>query len=556
MIARLLKSRTTRTKIFTVITVVAILLTVALNMLLTYVGDQSQIFIDMTPEGFYSMTDKMKESCEEILGEPDSDGNMKEIKITFCQDPDALERSSSLRATYFMALQMRNAFKNVTVETVNVALNPAAVSMYRTTSHSEIAGTDMIVSYQGRYRIADATTFWTENSFSYNGEYRMVSILASLTALNSPAAYFVSNHGTTYYDPEDPDSEMSLSMAYAAELIEERGLQIKTLDLSDPQITRIPEDCALLIINAPTVDFTPDPDKLDSFFYVSELEKIDRYLTAHSGAVIINKAYDVELPELEGFLKEWGIGYGNALVKDTDNCLPSVGEAGTAIVGVYDIDSFGGAYYGDYANLQSAPKMIFTNSGYLYNTYAPADTQEESGGFNTTRYYSHFINTSDGSVAYAGPGSTDVVEGEGTKALAAASVRTHLDSETAETVYSYLFCTNTKDFLSNSLIGNKSYANYGIMASLISSISRIDRYASMSLGGLSMNSPSYGGKQTHTTTLTETGEKIYSADAKDVISINQPFTIVDRVLFTVMISAIPVAILVYGIIVFVKRRNL
>ena len=548
----LFHGKSTRTKIFTAITIVAIVLIIVLNMLLTYASLEGQIFIDLTPETFYTLSEKMRSSLDEIIDQVKANGD-KKIKITFCADPDHLTSAASTRATYFMALQMRNAFDNIEVETVNVALDPAAVSMYRTTSHRKIVSTDMIVSYDGRYKVVDATGFWTDNAFSYNGEYRMVSILASLTALNSPAAYFVTGHGETYYDPQNPDSEMSISMATAAELIEERGLTVKTLDLST--VDEIPSDCALLLINAPSEDFVGDKDKYDSFYYVSDLEKIDRYLRSKSGAVIVNKGYDKELPELESFLAEWGIGYGNSLVKDKDNSLPG-GEEGTTIVGVYDIDSFGGAYYGDYANLETSPKMVFTDSGYLYCTYAPADSVGESGSINGTINYSHFITTSDKAVAYEGPGSATITDDESKKALAAASVRTQLDGTTSEKVYSYLFCTATEDFLSNDLLGNKSYANYGIMASLISSISRIDRYASMELGGLSMNSPSYGGKQTWSTTLTDSIVNIYSPDAKEIISVNQAFRATEIVMFTIIVCVAPITALVFGIVVYIKRKNL
>ena len=547
----LFKGKSTRTKIFTAITLVAVVLLVFLNVLMTYFGDFGQIFLDLTPEGFYSMTDKMVESCEEIL-EADTVRD-KEIKITFCADPDVLEASYKLRPTYFMALQLRNKFDNVTVETVNIAYNPSINTLYRTTSHREIVYTDMIISYDGRYKVTDATTFWTQNDFSYNGEYRMVSLLASLTAQNSPAAYFVTNHGETYYDPADKDSEMSKSMAAAAELIEERGLQIKTISLSAPGVTAIPEDCALLIINAPKQDFFTDPSQYDRFDYVSELEMIDRYLKSKSGAVMVNKGYDVELPELESFLLEWGIGFGDALVRDEDNSLT---QDGATIVGVYDKDSFGGAYYGDYAELSTSPKMVFTNSGYLYNAFAPADTVKEEGGHNTQKYYADFIYTSDGAIGYEGIGS-DVVRAEaGKKALAAASVRTVLDGDTAETTYSYVFCTNSEDFLSNALVGNKSYANNNIMASVISSISRIDRYASMSLGGLSQNSPSYGGKQLQSTTLTDENVSVYSPDAKEVIAVNRAFTTAHKVIITIAVSLFPVAMIAVGIVVCVKRKYL
>lgn len=556
MNSSLFRGRSIRTKIFTVITVVGIILILLFNLLLGVWGKEGQLFIDMTPEGFYSLSENMKTAASEILDATDDEGKKKEIEILFCADPDVLEGSTALRPTYFMALQLRNRHSNVTVKTVNISLHPEAVSGYRTTSQRKINATDMIISYKGTYRIVDISTFWTENAFSYNGEYRMISLLASITAKNSPAAYFTTNHGETYYDPENPDSEMSKSMAYLAELLLEQGLVVKTLDLADENVSRVPEDCALLIINDPKTDFTTDPDKYTSFSYVSESEKLDRYLTAKAGAVIVNKDYDVSLPIFESYLREWSIGFGEGLVKDKDNSVSGVGEEGTAILGVYDADSFGGAYYGAYAAVESSPKMLFTNSGYIYNVNAPAEEESESGGFNIIRTFAPFIYTSDKSVAYDGPMSSVIVGEEGKRALAAATVRTHLDSNTAETVYSYVFCTNTADFLSSDILGNRSYSNYNIVSSLIGSISRTDIYASMSLGGLSQNSTSYGGKQTVSTELTNTVTKVWSPDASEVIAVNEAFGALQQIIFTVIIAIFPVAALILGVVMWLKRRNL
>lgn len=555
MNSSLFRGRSIRTKIFTVITVVGIILILLLNLLLGVWGKEGQLFIDMTPEGFYSFSANMRTAAAEILDKTDEEGKKPEIEILFCADPDVLEGSTALRPTYFMALQLRNRHSNVTVKTVNISLHPEEVSQYRTTSQRKINPTDMIVSYKGTYRIVDIASFWTEDAFSYNGEYRMISLLASITAKNSPAAYFTVNHGETYYDAENPDSEMSKSMAYLADLLLERGLVIKTLDLSDESVPRVPEDCALLIINNPKTDFTSDPDKYGSFNYVSESEKLDRYLTVKAGAVIINKDYDVKLPLFESYLKEWGIGFGEGIVKDEDNTVSGIGEKGSAILGVYDSESFGGAYYGAYAAVESSPKMLFTNSGYIYNVNAPAEEESESGGFNTIRTYAPFIYTSANSKVYD-PTTSVMVGDKEKRALAAASVRTYLDGDTAETVYSYVFCTGTADFLSSDILGNRSYANYNIVSSLIGSISRTDRFASMSLGGMSQNSPSYGGKQTVSTELKNTLTKVWSSDAKEVIAINQAFGALQQILFTIVIVIFPTAALALGVIMWLKRRNL
>ena len=61
------KGKSTRTKIFTVITAAGILLLLILNLVLTYFGSERMLFADMTPEGFYTVTDNMIDACHSIL---------------------------------------------------------------------------------------------------------------------------------------------------------------------------------------------------------------------------------------------------------------------------------------------------------------------------------------------------------------------------------------------------------------------------------------------------------------------------------------------------------
>lgn len=547
------KGKSTRTKIFSVITLVGIVLLLGLNLGLTYLGGQRLFMTDLTPEGIYTLSDKMVEVCHEML-DPDADGNAKKIKITFCTDPDYLIASDKMRATYFMALSLRNMFDNVEVQAVNVALDPTAVSMYRTTSRDTITSADVIFSYGAKYKIVDATGFWTSDNFSYNGEYRVASIIASLLAIDRPVAYFVTDNGTTYYDPADPDSEMSIGLGTFADLLTERGLEIKTLSLAS--VDAIPDDCALLIINNPTSDFLYDEDRLDEFGYISDIEKIDRYLVKESAAVIFNKAYDVTLPNFENYCKEWGISFGNAQVHDEDNALFTTigGESDdSTFAAVYDSDiqNFGYAYYGSYSTLSSAPKMVFTNTGYLYCSMNLSNAMIDPGNEQGSRNYATFIGTSDN--AYHLEGSAKDV---GEKTLVAAGVRKNLDGYKYENSMTYFFCSNSADFFSNEILGNTSYANYDVLASVISNISRTDRYATIELGGLSPNSTSFGGKQTLSTALSDTPSKIYSWDGKQVLKYNKGISGTAIVLYTIVVMSVPTAALVMGVIVFIKRKYL
>ncbi len=106
------------------------------------------------------------------------------------------------------------------------------------------------------------------------------------------------------------------------------------------------------------------------------------------------------------------------------------------------------------------------------------------------------------------------------------------------------------------MLGNGSYANAGILASVLSNIGRVDRFASIDLGGHSFNSSSYGGKQTVNTTLTDKDENVYSPDASEVIAVNRAFNSAHATVYTVIILLPPVILLVLGVVMRVKRRNL
>ena len=276
-----------------------------------------------------------------------------------------------------------------------------------------------------------------------------------------------------------------------------------------------------------------------------------------SAAVMLNKAYDVTLPNLQNFCKEWGISFGNSQVFDPENALFTNLDGTTdssLFAGQYDPseENFGYAYYGAYAGLSSAPKMVFSNAGYLYCSIDISESMMEMGNKYGSINYAAFIGTSEEAYHYVGD-ATD----KGVKTLVAAGVRTNLDSYANENTSSaYLFCSNSADFLSNELLGNTSYANYNVLASVISNISRSDRYATIELGGFSYNSPSFGGKQSASTTLSTAPEKVYSWDATQVVKINKGLSKGAVTTYTLIVMAVPVAVAAFGIAVAIKRKFL
>ena len=74
---KFLKGKRSRNTVFAAIAAAAIILLFALNLLLTYFGVQNTLFIDMTDEGLYTLTDEMKKECSFI--DTDLSGEDKKV---------------------------------------------------------------------------------------------------------------------------------------------------------------------------------------------------------------------------------------------------------------------------------------------------------------------------------------------------------------------------------------------------------------------------------------------------------------------------------------------
>ena len=572
---KLFTGKSSRTKTFTVITAVALVLLIAMNLLVTSLSIYGTAFIDMTPEGLYTLRPAMTDACYEVFY--NEDGSLREpgIEITFCNDPDKLIKNDYTRVVYYMAIALSKKYKNCTVNTVNVNIDPRGVAQYKTSSLTKIDPTDVIISFGQRHRIVSAESFWRigdKKVYSFDGEHRLASILLSLTLVNRPAAYFVTDHGETYYDPSDNEHRDNAETYEFKALLEERGLEIKNISLSkiieeaEKNGTRpeLPEDCVLLIINDPKEDFRYDESKLDSFSYVSETELIDRFLAKNRGAIMVAKDYRIQLPVFEDFLKEWGIKFSDTLVKDEEQFLKTGAEDGTVLITDYNdlITSYGYEIYGNYVELSSAPKVIVGDTGHIECTFGDATGTGEAGTSNTSRVFDSFLYSSADSADYGKNGAGEYVErGEfGKKTVASVTGRKTMSSSTGDSTYSYVFCAASADFFSDTYLGNASYANYDVVSSLVHNIARLETHASSELGGLSMNASdeNFLGKMLVEDVINEKDKEIKewddSINGYRVVKTYYGLTNTMKVVYSVIFAIIPLTIAIVGVVICVRRK--
>ena len=566
--------KSTRTKIFTVITVCAIILLLALNLFLTSFGIFGNAYIDLTPEGLYTLTPEMKDVCDDIFYMSDGTARDPGIKITFCDDPDNLISKTSTRLIYYMATALSKRFKNCDVEYYNVNMNPTALAKYKTTSLSQIKSDDVIISYGSRYSIVSADEFWHIGSdnvvYAFDGEYKLASIMLSLTLVDRPVAYFVTDHGETYYDAADPANEENNKKTGAfAELLVQRGFELKTLSLGslienaeEGKAPAIPDDCVLLIINNPREDFASDPDKLGSFGYVSQTDLLDKFMIDDRGSIMVSFDYKLELPNFEDFLAEWSIKCTDTLVKDSINSIDD--GLDTTLIADYNLneETYAYAIYGEYASRSSSPRVIIENTGAIVSAYGESEGSVESGTPKTSRLFTPFLYSSKEAKQYgvSNSGVYNALAAEGQAVVAAIGGRQTIDEDTGEYSYSYIFCAASPDFFSGSTVGNPSYANFDVISALVQNIARLETHADSSLGGLSMNNSDdkFGGKMLVVSSRRE-DDKVqteYDENGKRVTKTYLGLTAPKRVIYTVIIFAIPLAILVVGVVMHIKRKYL
>ena len=103
----LFKGKLGRKRLLSLILPIAFVLVFLFQFWFTSFAEKKQLFVDLTSEGLYTLTDKMIEECSYL---PSLE---KELKITFCSDPDSLRGSVRTRVVYFMCLALQKAFPSL-----------------------------------------------------------------------------------------------------------------------------------------------------------------------------------------------------------------------------------------------------------------------------------------------------------------------------------------------------------------------------------------------------------------------------------------------------------
>lgn len=457
-------------------------LTVVTALLLPYLQRKNNTFIDMTPEGLYTLSDAMKTEIKDVS---------TPVEILFLMGEGRLLDHELLRYVYLMARDLAEENQSITVRAQSLAENPTSFDRFRNARGTALSPTDVIVHSGDRYKVLSAESFFgKENNeyVTYNGEYRIASAILSVTTYgDGPQALFAVGHGERYFVEGDAGSDPSL--AAFAELLRETGLRVGKIDLD--AVEQLPDDCMLLIFVGTKEDYSAG--NIYDYDSPSVLKKLDRFLYEKRSVMVFRDGFDDPLPDFEDYLASWGIGFTDTLVTDPEQSLSGglAGFDGDRLIATYPDkvkDTPAYEIVKDIVSLQTPPKTVLAGTMALKNTFIknPVYTSESTSRAVCPLFYA-------GASAEARDENGYTVFAKGScPPVAMLSVEATLVG--GEHKMSYVMAAGSTAMIENDYLADGAFGNADVLRSVLRTVSRTDVFASGEVGGFDMNATAYGGK--------------------------------------------------------------
>ena len=244
--------------------------------------------VDLTDQNLYEISDVSKE----ILKNLDSD---IEIKVL------AVKKSADDRIKTFLS-KYTALSKKVDVEWIDPVEHPSALEKYGADSNSIVVSCpDTDKSKVIRFNdilVADQMAYYTTGSTSptsFDADGQLTSAINYVTNDVSKKIYLTTGHGEGSFGTSVTD------------LMDKMNFQLDNLNLL--MENKIPEDCDMLLMYAPTKDLTED-----------ECKTLKTYLEQGGNVYLILGAVEDKLSNLESVMEEYGLSMADGYIADPQRC--------------------------------------------------------------------------------------------------------------------------------------------------------------------------------------------------------------------------------------------
>lgn len=469
------------------LTAVFIAVVIIINVIFSLLADAYSWRLDMTSYNLYTISDSSRQIVNALTKD-------QQIEITVMYNEASYPEQFSETIKRFA-----NLSDQITCTYVDPDVNPTALTAYGT-EYSITEGA-VVVKNGNRIRVIAFEDMYEANnttgSLTFKTEECLASAVLYVTKAEIPLVYFITGHGESGYD-----ALMSLIANNGADVEE---VSLNRLSSFDP-LARV------MVICGPTIDYSESEIRQLQEFLANDYNyERDLFFFANPASR--------SLPNLDGFLADWGFRIENNLVLESDEHSASASayaaSSSPEAVPLYLIPSYedaevsGVTITADYPSVvpnSRAVTLLFESSG-ITETTPLMTTSKDSYAKNSDN-----INT------------YQKTDGDETGPFTVAAIATRYKYENNVAVESHLFAAGSVDML------NKNYIDYNGNGGYLYRV-----YQMM---------------------VDETENDIIGASKTAGSSYMTLETATSRMAGIVFIVVIPAIFLIIGLIVYIRRRYL
>lgn len=325
--------------VFTVVFVAAM---VILNIVVTAVNNIRPMFIDMTKQQIYQITQDTRDILEAVT-DP--------IEIVFFMPMDMYDKRVYMGKMVTNCVKLfAEEFKNITVSEIDIIKNPGIKNEFTTSELSQLATTSVAVRSRGKAKLLGASSFFiiaesTNDYWAFAGERTLVSAILQAVSVDYPLVCYTTGHA------EEIPAEL-------ANLFKDNGFQFEPIDLAQTSQEKINE-AKILVISKPRKDFigaSPDNPTVRS-----EIDKVASFLNQFGSVMYFSSPDEGALPELDDLMKEYGMAFehGSKIVDEKN----SLSATGLYLIADYnEASNVGDELTASIRALSTKPKTIVPNA--------------------------------------------------------------------------------------------------------------------------------------------------------------------------------------------------
>jgi len=291
----------------TIITIIFVCAVVLFNIIVGMLVERYPVKLDLTKNKIYEISDKTIDYIKKLE---------KQVEITVLLPEKQLNSSVYTKQVLETMKKYEQYTDRIKLEFIDMDKNPEKVSKVQELHKGEITENNIVVTCGQRIKVLNVNDIYVRENDGYSTyitgsrtEQILTSAVMNVTDANPKKVGLVKKESA---------SSVEISKEFFKETLDLNGYEVKDVDM----LTESIEEYDLVVVIAPLNDFTQtEINKLSDFLYNSgNLGRNMLYISDYA---------QKETPNIDVFLKEWGVSLPKAYIHPTDpNSTQSVGVYG------------------------------------------------------------------------------------------------------------------------------------------------------------------------------------------------------------------------------------